>query len=186
MHMVAAMAEMPLTHNRLNGVTADIWRHGDVVHKVLTRRREVPAHWAASEDVRHWNYWKREARVCESGLPGRLGLGAPRLLGAAELPPGDIEIRLEHVEGRHGAALTIEDLEHAAEALGRAQGRRGLPDDGWLSRGFLRAYSGSRPANWGLLADDEAWAQPWSASTSSARHAWDWFASTRGVSGCWT
>jgi hypothetical protein len=92
------MAGTPLTHNRLNGVTADIWRQGDVVHKVLTRRREVPAHWAASEDMRHWNYWKREAQVYESGLPGRLGLGAPRLLGAAELPPGDIEIRLEHVE----------------------------------------------------------------------------------------
>jgi hypothetical protein len=117
--MAAAMAEMPLTHNRLNGVTADIWRQGDVVYKVLTRRREVPAHWAASEDVRHWNYWRREAQVYESGLPGRLGLGALRLLGAAELRLGDIEIRLEHVEGRHGAALTIEDLAATAEALGR-------------------------------------------------------------------
>ena len=68
---------------------------------------------------------------------------------------------LNGVEGRHGADLTPEDLEPpVAEALGRAQGRQDLPDEPWLSRTFLRDYSGSRPARWSLLEDDRAWAQP--------------------------
>jgi hypothetical protein len=91
-------------------VTGGVWRRGDVVHKVLTRRRRAPAHWSASDDPRHWNYWKREALVYQTGLPGRLRLGAPRLLGSAKSPEGDVELRLEHVEGAHGAALTVADL----------------------------------------------------------------------------
>lgn len=78
--MVAAMSDEPLTHNPLNGVTAGVWKRGSVVHKVLTRRREAPSHWASSEDPRHWNYWRRETLVYASGLPEHLGLGAPRLL----------------------------------------------------------------------------------------------------------
>jgi len=155
------MAREPLTHNPSNGVTADVWREDGVVHKVLTRRRrDAPAHWTASEDPRHWNYWRREAEVYTSGLPEQLGLGAPRLLGTSESPEGDVELWLEHVEGRHAAALTIDDLEAAAEALGRAQGRADLPEREWLSRRFLRAYSGTRPADPALLYDDAAWEQP--------------------------
>lgn len=154
------MIDEPLTHNPLNGVTADVRRRGDVVHKVLTRRREVPAQWASSDDPRHWNYWKREAFVYDSGLPARLGLEAPRLLGLNETPEGDLELELEHVTGRHGEALTVADLEAVARALGRSQGRADLPDEGWLSRGFLRDYNGSRAVRWSILRDDDAWAQP--------------------------
>jgi hypothetical protein len=57
--MVAAMTDQPPTHNPLHGVTAGVWKRGSVVHKVLTRRRPAPPH--------------------ASGLPERLGLGAPRL-----------------------------------------------------------------------------------------------------------
>ena len=149
-----------LTHNPLNGVTAGVWKQGSVVHKVLTHRREAPPHWAASQDERHWNYWKREALVYASGLPERLGLGAPRLLEMLELPEGDIELRLEYVEGRHSGALTVDDLESTAEVLGRAQGRADLPDETWLSKGFLEAYSGSRAVDWTLVDNDDAWAQP--------------------------
>ena len=154
------MAATPLTHNPLNGVTAGVWREGDTVRKVLTRRREAPEHWAASDDPRHWNYWRREAHVYQSCLPERLGLRAPHLVGVTTSREGDVELRLEHVEGRHGAALGIRDLEVATEALGRSQGRRDLPDEPWLSRRFLRTYSTSRPARWALLGDDRAWAQP--------------------------
>jgi hypothetical protein len=155
-----AVTAEPLTHNPLNGVTAGVWKHGSVVHKVLTRRREAPPQWASSEDPRHWNYWRREALVYASGLPERLGLGSPHLLGADESPEGDLELRLEHVEGRHGGALGVEDLEVAAHVLGRAQGRVTLPGEDWLSRGFLRAYSGSRPVDWALMDDDRAWTLP--------------------------
>lgn len=154
------MPDEPLPHNPLNGVTAGVWRRGAVVHKVLTRRAQASAHWAASEDPRHWNYWRREALAYASRLPERLGLGAPRLVAMVESLEGDVELQLEHVEGRHGAALTVEDLEASAEMLGRVQGRVDLPEEEWFSRGFLGAYSGSRPVNWALINDDDAWDQP--------------------------
>jgi hypothetical protein len=77
-----------------------------------------------------------------------------------ETPDRDIELQLEHVEGRHAAALTIEDLEATARTLGIAQGRRDLPDEPWLSEGFLRAYSTSRLVDRTLMDDDEAWSRP--------------------------
>jgi hypothetical protein len=58
------MTDTELVHERLDGVTAGVGRTGDVVHKVLTRRRDdVPAHRAASEAPDAWNYWKREAEA---------------------------------------------------------------------------------------------------------------------------
>jgi len=77
-----------------------------------------------------------------------------------ETPEGDVELRLEHVEGRHAAGLTIEDLEATARVLGLAQGQRDLPDEPWLSEGYLRAYSTSRPVDWALMDDDDAWSLP--------------------------
>lgn len=57
------MTGAPLPHHPLNGVTAGVWREGDVVRKIHTRRRtDAPAHWASSEDPRHWNHWRRESR----------------------------------------------------------------------------------------------------------------------------
>src|SRR4051794_23691797 len=154
------MADVPLTHNPLNGVTGGVWRRDDVVHKVLTRRRTAPAHWAASEDPRHWNYWQREALVYRTRLPERLGLGAPGVVDVAESPGGATGRGLERVGGAHGAALTIDALGAAARVLGRAQAPGELPADDWLSRRFLRDYSGSRVVDWALIDDDGAWAQP--------------------------
>ncbi|WP_405148562.1 phosphotransferase [Sphaerisporangium sp. NBC_01403] len=149
-----------LTHNRSNGVTGGIWREGGVVHKILTHRRDdAPGHWSSSADPRHWNYWRREALAYRSGLPGRLGLGAPAVLDVRETGEGDIELLLEDVEGRHSSALSVEDVVATARALGRSQGRADLPRDPWLSTGFLRDYSTSRPAEWHLLDDDRAWSQ---------------------------
>jgi hypothetical protein len=154
------MGDTPLPHNPRNGVTGGVWRRGDAVHKLLTHRRAVSAGWASSGEPRHWNYWRREALVYASGLPARLGLGAPRLLGVETTAEGDIELRLEAVAGRHAGTLTIDDLEAAAEALGRAQGQSPLPNDAWLSHGYQRGYARSRPAHFSLLDDHAAWAQP--------------------------
>lgn len=158
--IVRSVPDVALTHNPLNGVTGGVWRRGGVVHKILTRRPEAPPHWAASDDPRHWNYWKREALVYRTGLPDRLGLGAPDVIGITESADGDIELRLEHVEGAHGAQLGIEDLEVTARDLGRAQGAAHLPADDWLSRHFLRDYGGSRLVHWALIDDDAAWSHP--------------------------
>lgn len=156
----------PLDHNPANGVTAALWRDSQGVHKHLTRGKPAPEHWAASEDPRHWNYWRREALVHASVLPARLGLGAPHVL-AIDTRDEAVELTFEDVDGRHGAQLTIEDLAQAAEDLGRAQGGPGLKagpdfigDEPWLSRGFLAGYSGTRPTDHALLHDDAAWEQP--------------------------
>jgi hypothetical protein len=156
----------PLVHNPANGVTGGLWRTPGAVHKLLTRRTDAPTHWAASDDPRHWNYWRREALVHQSALPGRLGLAAPHVLAIEEGESG-IELIMEDVEGRHGGQLDVADVAAAAFALGRAQGGPGLAggpdylgDEPWLSRGFLADYSGSRLVDWSRLGDDAAWDQP--------------------------
>lgn len=149
-----------LTHNPYNMGNGGVWREGDRVHKVLTPHGEGLAHWATSDDPRHWNHWRREVEVYESGLPARLGIGAPELLDVRQREDGAIELVLRHLDGRHGAQLTLEDLVATARALGRAQGRAELPDAPWLSRGYLRTYTTTRAVDYALLDDDTAWAAP--------------------------
>ncbi|MFG1828059.1 hypothetical protein ACGFIJ_36815 [Microbispora bryophytorum] len=154
------MTSIGASHNRLNGVTGGIWRDGNVVHKVLTHRRDdAPGHWASSADPAHWNYWRREALAYETGLPRQLGLGAPTVLDIREVGDEEIELLLEDVQGHHSSQLSVQDLVETARALGRSQGRKDLPEYPWLSRGFLRDYSTSRPADWRLLEEDRAWSQ---------------------------
>ncbi len=147
---------MSLPHNPLSGVTRDVRREAGGIRKVLSRRRDAPPHWAASDEPRHWNYWLREAFVYSTGLPAR---GAPRLIDIATVGD-DVELLLEEVSGRHGATLTVADLEATAEVLGRSQGRAQLPSEPWLSHGFVAAYSGSRPVDWSLLDSAERWEAP--------------------------
>lgn len=159
---------MSLPHNPLSGVTRDVRREADGIRKVLSRRRDAPPHWAASDQPRHWNYWLREALVYSTELPARLGLGAPRLIDIATVGD-DVELLLEEVIGRHGATLTIDDLGATAEVLGRSQGRAQLPSEPWLSHRFLTAYSGSRPVDWSLLDSAERWGAPLMRARFSAR-----------------
>jgi hypothetical protein len=157
-----------LVHNPNNGVTAGVWRvragERSAVLKVLTRRKEATGGWAASDDPRHWNFWRREAHVYESGL-ARLwqpyGIRAPRLLAGVERPDGDVALWLEDVTGEPGPAWPIARHVQHVRRLGAAQGatveREDLP---WLSRRFLREYVGARTGGEELLDDDEAWQQP--------------------------
>jgi Phosphotransferase enzyme family len=153
------MPAEPLTHNPLNGTTLGVWRDGAVVRKRLGLRTDAPMHWAASPDPRHWNHWAREALVYETGLPQRLGLGAPALRALVR-EGAEVELELEFVPGRQGGRLTVDDLEAVALALGNAQGAQPPIDEPWLSRGLLRAYSGSRPADLDVIAGDAAWRHP--------------------------
>lgn len=155
----------PLRHNRANGVTVGIWREwyrgSTCVVKQIGRRADAPPHWAPSEEPTHWNYWRREPLVYRSGLPRRLGLGAPELVDLVSDDRGGVSLKLEDVQGRTGASLTLDDHAAVALALGRSQGRRpdGL-DESWLSRGFLRDYSGSKPFDRALLDVDDLWRTP--------------------------
>ena len=157
----------PLTHNPRNGVTGGVWRvsAGDrrAVLKVLTRNKETTGRWAASDDSRHWNYWRREAHVHESGLAQvwqPYGVRAPRLLACVERPDGDVALWLEDVAGEPATRWPqARHVEHARR-LGAAQGAVRPEDEPWLTRRFLRQYIGSNTLGQELLDDDEAWQQP--------------------------
>ncbi|GGW49697.1 aminoglycoside phosphotransferase [Streptomyces caelestis] len=159
---------VPLTHNPLNGVTAGVWRvtggGRSAVLKVLTRTKETSVTWAASNDPRHWNFWRREAYVYQSGLAQiwqRHGIRAPRLLACVERPDGDLALWLEDVPGEPATAWPLaRHVEHAYR-LGAAQGAVGAGEDRpWLSQRFLRDYTAGRTTGQDLLDDDRAWRHP--------------------------
>ncbi|MDL5204502.1 aminoglycoside phosphotransferase [Streptomyces sp. ALI-76-A] len=158
----------PVTHNPHNGVTAGVWAvtagERSAVLKVLTRRKGATGHWAASDDPRHWNYWRREADVYVSGL-ARVwqphGIRAPRLLARVERPDGDVALWLERVPGEPGTRWTLDRHVEHARRLGAAQGAVGeTADRPWLSRRFLREYTDGMTPGRELLDDDEAWRHP--------------------------
>ncbi|MFF8972888.1 aminoglycoside phosphotransferase [Streptomyces sp. NPDC014995] len=157
----------PLVHNPRNGVTAGVWRvrAGDrsAVLKVLTRSKEAEGRWAASDEPRHWNHWRREAHVYESGLAQAwqpYGIRAPRLLACVERPDGDVALWLEDVPGEPATAWTVDRHVEHARRLGAAQGAVGDVDRPWLTRRFLRQYVESNTLGQELLDDDAAWRQP--------------------------
>ncbi|GGJ21543.1 aminoglycoside phosphotransferase [Streptomyces brasiliensis] len=157
----------PLVHNPRNGVTAGVWRvragGRSAVLKVLTRSKAADGRWAASNDPRHWNYWRREAHVYESGLAQTwqpYGIRAPRLLASVERADGDVALWLEDVAGEPATGWTVERHVAHAHRLGAAQGAGPPGDRPWLSRRFLRQYVGSNTLGQELLDDDAAWRQP--------------------------
>lgn len=154
----------PLTHNPLNAVTGAInrlrWSGGHCVRKHVTHDGAGADHWAPSDDPHHFNYWAREAQVYRSGLPQRLGLDAPAVLGVVDRPDGSISLWLEDVAGDSGLDLSISAIAGAARQLGASQGREDQPDEPWLSRDFITAYGASKPVDYSLLNDDATWRHP--------------------------
>ncbi|WP_151475501.1 protein kinase family protein [Streptomyces albicerus] len=160
-----------LTHNPKNGVTGGVWRvtagERSAVLKVLTRAKDTTETWAASEDPRHWNFWRREAHVYEEGLARAWqawGITAPRLLASVERPDGDVALWLEDVQGEPATKWPVAGHVRHAERLGAAHGRAladgVVPDRPWLSRRFLRDYTAGQSVGRELLDDDAAWQQP--------------------------
>jgi hypothetical protein len=165
----------PLRHNEFNAVTASIDKVLTADGRTLVRKRlghtkpGTPDHWQASHDPHHWNWWRREADAYTSE-PLRRSLEGTGL----EIPTATVDddadgvtLWIEYVPGTEGVRFERVDHEALARGLGRWQAGPPL-DEPWASRGFLRAYSGSKPAPYELLDDDAAWAHPivrdcWSA-----------------------
>jgi aminoglycoside phosphotransferase (APT) family kinase protein len=106
--------------------------------------------WVSGAEPAHRNYWKREWLAFDCGLldrlPGRLR--APRRLLTTEHDDGECWIWMEDVTGRHAATLTLDDYATIAFDAGTthgayAAGTASLPDDGWLSRRWLRGWVGA-------------------------------------------
>ena len=133
--------------------------------KVLNGRNR-PEHspqWLASDQPRHWNYWRREAAVYVSEFaqiiaPAKVRL--PRVLGIDEREE-QVVLTLEDVQGRSGAALKPADYPHVCHAWGHAQALLSAADFDapWLSQRFVRTYTDSKGVRYDLLDDEAAWSQ---------------------------
>lgn len=143
-------------YNTFSGITGGVWRDGDVIIKRLRTSAEALPWWTPSDNPTDALYWRREADVYESGLPARLGLGAPRLLGSMKTDDG-VELELSALAGRTAGAVTVDDLQRLARTLGRSQGRADLPREPWLSRGFLRFWAMSGRTDHSAMSDDGIW-----------------------------
>lgn len=155
-----------LRHNPRNAVTRTVERvrradGSSYVRKVLQGHDpEALDFWQASEDPRHWNYWRREAEAYRSealheSLQGT-GLGLAHAV-VHDSPAGDeVVLELEDVQGTPGAELTLEQHAEVARAVGRWQSQPAL-DEPWLSRRFLREYSTSKPFLVDLAREDQRW-----------------------------
>lgn len=88
----------------------------------------------------HWNYWKREIFVYQSGLLETLpeGLAAPRCYGTAEQPGEIAWLWLEDIRDAYAGTWSLERYTMTARHLGRLNGMyisgHSLPAFPWLSR----------------------------------------------------
>jgi hypothetical protein len=155
---VASLDVAPLGYRVINAVTDELvrargettdGRRWSAVGKVLRRgavdSTHVGSHFSASDDPRHWNYWRREALAYAGGVAARRlapGLRAPRVLLLRETP--DIaRLWIEDVAGSPGRELPPDRIRELAYAIGHWQGgtaARGTPDLPWLSRGWMAAF----------------------------------------------
>lgn len=165
----------PLPYRVINRVTAGLYQVSgsarvdgaaqpwSVFLKVL--RHLPPAgdtNFNPSDDPAHWNYWRREALVYQSGLLERLpdGLAAPRCYGVEQPAPDTIWLWLEQIAGAPAGAWPVERFGLAARHLGRLQAGP-APELPWLSRGWLRAWVPDDPGGLpDLAADPAAWRHP--------------------------
>ncbi|THV33415.1 aminoglycoside phosphotransferase [Glycomyces buryatensis] len=158
-----------LTHNAANEATGGIWRvsgsGGTAILKVATPPSESDGQWAASDDPRHWNYWKREYLAYSTGATTAYGEGttisAPRLLAAGPRADGALELWLEDADGTPGQDWSVDRLADFAEQLGLAQARHvGTASQPWHSRQWLRQYAGRhdyRDIDWDAPKAAEHW-----------------------------
>jgi hypothetical protein len=135
-------------HAAVPAATGGLWRvEADGIPYVVKRLRRGGAGghalWPASDDPDDPMWWRREADAYASVLLPDGDLRAPRCAWIDDR--GDeVELWLEDVDGDPATSWPLERYGPAARALGRWQGEylagRPLPDDRWLSRGWLRAY----------------------------------------------
>ncbi|MCZ8514695.1 phosphotransferase [Paenibacillus filicis] len=130
----------------------------------------------------HYNYWKREALIYQSGLLGRLPdrIRAPRCYGVEERPDGSIWLWLEDMEHLRQADWSLTSMEAAAFIAGRFNGAYlcglPLPEPSFLRYSWMGSWvSVCEAYACGLAEQDDAWTAAaqlpsgWQAALSSIR-----------------
>ena len=139
---------------RLSGSGQDGTGHANwsIVLKIIQNPANVGAtNMGEGDDLAHWNYWRREPLVYQSGLLEGLpaGLSAPHFYGAFELPGGIIWLWLEDIPDPPGAAWTLDRYARVARCLGELNGSHieaeKLPAYPWLSRHQSRQWVANLP-----------------------------------------
>ena len=141
---------------RVQGVASDkrTEKAWSVILKILQSPENVGAKdMGGGEDATHWNYWKREPLVYQSGILDKLpeGLAAPRCYATEELPGDVARLWLEDIQDSYKGAWTHPRYELTARHLGRLNGkwlkRRDYPEHPWLGRDFNRQWLQLMPSS---------------------------------------
>ena len=144
-HDPAGATLEPLTHNRANSVTGGIWRvrGRDVSYVLKVLRGDRPdesGRWPTSDDPVHWNYWRREALVYETGLPEAFagsGLRAPECHAAVVRGPHEVALWLEDAQPTE--EWSVERVARTALEPGARRGRSSPDGRSRTSRGSVGA-----------------------------------------------
>ena len=103
------------------------------------------------DDQTHWNYWKRELLIYQSGLLETLpdGMAAPRCYNAVELPGNIAMLWLEDIRNSYQGDWSLDRYALTARHLGRLNGvylsERPLPDFPWFSLQRTRQWVDEMP-----------------------------------------
>lgn len=109
------------------------------------------------EDQAHWNYWKRELFVYQSGLLEMLpdGMASPRCFGSIEHPGNTAWLWLEDITDSYASDWSLARYALTAQHLGRLNGTfatmRTLPTNPWVGVNLTQQWGASFRPNWKSL-----------------------------------
>jgi hypothetical protein len=153
----AVVAIEPLRHGLGNAATGGIWRVRGTAGSAILKVARLPVvadpsrAFPTSDEPDHWNYWRREALIYETGLAetayAHAGIAVPALLEANPRADGGVELWLADVRGTAGWDWPVPRLARFAYELGVGQARWAgrVPDVPWLSRRWLAQYLAEGP-----------------------------------------
>ena len=134
---------------RVQGVASDQFSTTpwSVILKVIQSPENVgEMDMGGGEDPTHWNYWKREPLVYQSGILDQLpqGLAAPACYAAEELPGKMAHLWLEEIRDLYNGAWSLPRYSLGARHLGRLNGmystRSNYAEYPWLGKGTNRQW----------------------------------------------
>ena len=134
------------------GVDKKEWLDWSVILKVIQSPANLGhVNLGEGDDPAHWNYWKRECLIYQSGWLENLpeGISAPHCYEAVELPGNIAGMWLEDIHDSFTGAWPLYRYALTARHLGRLNGtyisRRALPSYPWLSSQRTHQWLSSIP-----------------------------------------